>query len=395
MSNIRNVGDLLDHAHDERSRQSFVSAFRKRILMDVATDMKTVYDKKVEPKFVKKHGRKPKDALEVRAAMRREPVFEGWSSMRYNAQIMTWWSVQPAVERQLNELIQAARDARDANPAGGTLELDPNVVIPREVTDLDVHHMPGCFHTEYAADDVAQGAVYHYGTQVFYGGFGKDVKPKGDVAMSIANYLKLAYPDLKPQRILDLGCTAGANTFPYKQVYPDAEVHGIDVGAPVLRFGHAWAEAEGIQMHYHQRNAETPGFPDNHFDIITSSFFFHELAVPTTKRVLKECYRMLKPGGIMLHMELPPTEVTETYYNFVLDWDGFYNNEPHYQKFRNLDFTKTLVGAGFAEDKLEMIRIPNYGSTPREEFTAVAQGDATLKREHGLGRVWFTFGGRK
>jgi len=187
---------------------------------------------------------------------------------------MTWWSVQPAVEREFEELIQVARDAAEANPAGGSLELDPNVVIPREVTDLDVHHMPGCFHTEYAEDDVAQGAVYHYGTQVFYGGFGKDVKPKGDVAASIANYLKLAKPDFKPQWILDLGCTAGANTFPYKEVFPEAEVHGIDVGAPMLRFGHAWAEAEGIPMHYHQRNAETPGFPDNHFDIITSSFFF-------------------------------------------------------------------------------------------------------------------------
>ena len=95
------------------------------------------------------------------------------------------------------------------------------------------------------------------------------MKPKGDVGLSIANYVHLAYPDLKPQRILDIGCTAGANTIPYKQVFPDAEVHGIDVGAPMLRFGHAMAEAEGLQMHYHQRNAETPGFPDNHFDIIT------------------------------------------------------------------------------------------------------------------------------
>jgi hypothetical protein len=85
MSNIRNFGDLLEHAHVERSRQSFVSAFRKRVPMDYADDMKVIYEKKVEPNFIKKHGRKPKDAREVRTAMRREPVFEGWSSMRYNA----------------------------------------------------------------------------------------------------------------------------------------------------------------------------------------------------------------------------------------------------------------------------------------------------------------------
>ncbi len=395
MSNIRNVGELVESSHDERQRRGFVSSFRKQILMGLADDMKTIYEKKVEPKFVKKHGRKPKDAREIRKAMRHEKIFEGWSAMRYNAQIMTWWSVQPGIERQLDELIQAADDAHKANPAGGSLELDPDVVIPREVTDLDVHHMPGCFHTEYTDKDVAQGAVYHYGVQVFYGGFGKDVKPKGDVAASIANYLKLAHPELKPKRILDLGCTTGANTFPYKQVYPDAEVHGIDVGAPVLRFGHAWAEAEGIEMHFHQRNAETPGFPDEHFDIITSSFFFHELSVPATKRVIKECYRMLKPGGIMLHMELPPTNVTDTYYNFLLDWDGFYNNEPHYEKFRNLDFPKMLASCGFEKDKIELIRIPKIGSTPRKEFEAVARGKETLKRDHGLGRVWFTFGGWK
>ena len=79
----------------------------------------------------------------------------------------------------------------------------------------------------------------------------------------------------------------------------------------------------------------------------------------------------------------------------MLDWDGFYNNEPHSEKFRNLNFLKIIQGAGFEEDKIELIRIPNFGSTPRAEFEAVARGDKTLKREHGLGRVWFTFGGWK
>ncbi len=395
MSNIKNVAELVEPTHDEVNRQRFVSVFRKKILMDFAQDMRTVYEQRVEPGFEKKNGRKPKDAREIRKLMLGEPIFEGWSTLRHVAQQMTWWSVQPGIERKLPEMIGAAADARQANPAGGSLELDPDLEIPREVSDLDVHLMPGCFHSEYAKDDVAQGAVYHYGTQVFYGGFGQKVKPKGDVATSIAHYLKLRHPDFAPQRILDMGCTAGANTLPYLEVYPDAELHGIDVGAPVLRFGHAWAEASRQKVHYHQRNAEESGFPDNHFDIVTSSFFFHELSVKSTKKVLAECHRILKPGGLMLHMELPPSEVTDTYYNFYLDWDAFYNNEPHYEAFRALDFKKTIIEAGFQEDKLEMIRIPNFGPTPREEFEAVARGGETSRREHGLGRVWFTFGGWK
>ena len=97
----------------------------------------------------------------------------------------------------------------------------------------------------------------------------------------------------------------------------------------------------------------------------------------------------------MLHMELPPADLTDPYYNFYLDWDAFYNNEPHYEKFRGLDFPKTLAQCGFKEDKQMMVRIPNFASTPPEEFKAVATGEETLRRDHGNGAVWFTFGGWK
>ena len=39
----------------------------------------------------------------------------------------------------------------------------------------------------------------------------------------------------KAKVILDLGCTVGHSTLAWKERYPDAEVHGIDVGAPCVR----------------------------------------------------------------------------------------------------------------------------------------------------------------
>lgn len=394
MSHVKSITDAFELTHDEVNYARFTSVLRKRILMDLSQDMKTVYEERVGPAHEKANGKAP-NGREIRKAMLKEPIFQGWSVLRHTAQQMTWWSVQPGIERQLPEMIDIAKEVAAEHPVGGTLELDDDVVIPREVTDLDVHLMPGCFHTEYTDDDVAQGALYHHGTTVFSGGLPHRRDSKGDVAQSIAHYLPLAYPDFKPKRILDIGCTAGANTLPYLDVFPDAEIHAIDVGAPVLRYGHARAEAEGKKVHFHQMNAETPTFEDNSFDLITSSFFFHEVSVAATKQIVSECYRMLKPGGLMLHMELPPNSEVDDYYEFYLDWDAYYNNEPHYQAFRDMDFPKAIAECGFPKQNYVQVRIPNWRSTDRADFEANAKGSATGRRDHGNGAVWFTFGGWK
>ena len=63
-----------------------------------------------------------------------------------------------------------------------------------------------------------------------------------------------------------------------------------------------------------------------------------------------------------------------------------------YLKFRELDFYKILKKSGFKKEKIEMIRIPNYDTTPESEFCSVAKGNESLRRDHGNGAVWFTFG---
>jgi len=43
------------------------------------------------------------------------------------------------------------------------------------------------------------------------------------------------------------------------------------------------AEQEGIAVHFSQQNAETLDFADGFFDLIVSSFFFHEVPVPSNQ----------------------------------------------------------------------------------------------------------------
>ena len=260
------------------------------------------------------------------------------------------------------------------------------------MTVLDVHLLPGCYQTEHTKDDVAQGAVQVLGGDVFRGGFRHRKGSPGGVGQSIAQYLKQKHPEFQPKRVLDLGCNTGKNLFPYLDLYPEAEAHGIDVGAPLLRFGHAVASHDNYPVHFSQQDAEHLEFEDNSFDLVTSSFFLHELPVKSTKAIFAEARRVLRPGGLMIHMELPPNSEVDAYYGFYLDWDtGPNNNEPFYADFRNQDMVALCKAAGFDEDKYVQVQIPNYGSFGEENFAKFVGGELPAPK-HGNGASWFIFG---
>jgi SAM-dependent methyltransferase len=378
---------------DERARQQFVSQLRRHIMVDLAGGMRDVYAGEVEPRFVKEKGRVPKDPIEVRHAMLPNSYFRAWSALRYTAQEMVWSSVRPMIQRSLPKMVAVARSSAIAKRQLGSLRLNPQLDIPKDMQKMDIHLMPGGFHSEFVADDVGAGAVYHHGTAVFTAGFALRARGRG-VAMSIAKYLQAKRPDFKPQKMLDLGTTTGGNLLPYLEVFPNCEAYGIDVGAPLLRYAHARAESLGQRVHYSQQDAQQTDFADNSFDIVCSSFFLHEHSTAVTHRVFKEALRILKPGGVMVHMELPPDEQTTPYYSFYLNWDAYYNNEPHYASYRAMDLRREVLRGGFKESNFFQLRVPNYGTVSDAEFAAVARGEQPAPA-HGNGASWFIFGAWK
>ena len=377
--------------HDEWSRQNFTSALRKHAAVDLRVLLEHSYKERVEPALARK-GAAPADWRGIERAMEDEEVFRFYSAVRYNSQEMCYQSVQDQIERSLPEMIDIARTAAETNPVGGSLTLDPTLEIPAYVSNRDVHLAPGCFHSEYTSDDVAQGATVFMGGRVFGRGY-PFRRIEGAVAETVSHWLTQAYPDFKPKRLLDMGTTTGRNLFAYNRYFPEMELNGIDVGAPQLRFGYAQSAHMGVPVHFSQQNAEATNFPDGHFDLIVSSFFFHEVSLAGTKRILKECERLLAPGGIIVHMELPPENQVSDYENFYWNWDTANNNEPAYTIFRAQDPYTLLAEAGFDRDESFSITLPNIASFGAEDFARFMQGEIASP-PHGQG-AWYVFGARK
>ncbi len=171
--------------------------------------------------------------------------------------------------------------------------------------------------------------------------------------VTLVNYFKTAYPKLKPLRILDLGCTTGNTTLPFAEAYPDAEVHGVDVGAPCLRYAHARANALGKTIHWSQQNAESLDFPDNHFDIVVSTLLFHETSRNATLNIFKEIARVLKPGGVTAHFDGFKARSYEPIIEFLGLWEVDNNNEKFLLTLKGMDVIGINAANGLANVRFD------------------------------------------
>ena len=196
-------------------------------------------------------------------------------------------------------------------------------------------------------------------------------------------------PEFRPARILDLGCSVGHSTLPYVDAYPQAEVHAIDVAAPMLRYAHARAEAMGKRVHFSQQNAERTNFPDGSFDLVVSHILLHETSAQAVRNVIAECYRLLRRGGLMIHAEVPQYEGMEPYDQFILDWDTYNNNEPFWGYMHDMDLAKLARDAGFEAGNIVQTMAPSAFEEAQARTRLLAGGD------FGGAGAWFLYLARK
>ena len=228
----------------------------------------------------------------------------------------------------------------------GTLELNPEMYIP-EYTRHEIHQQPGGYvGTPFA------GHIYYYATNAFY--FARNIYNDQD-----QNHTQLGQQLPGPthgsvRRVLDLGCGIGQLAVATKERFPEAEVWGLDIAAPMIRYGHMRAVDLGVEVNFTQQLAEDTSFPDNHFDIVTSYLLHHEVTAEASRKILAETYRVLRPGGVYFPIDFytgPRSAATDAYGIFRTWIDHRWNNEVWRMEYGALDFPGEMRKAGFEVDE--------------------------------------------
>ena len=176
-----------------------------------------------------------------------------------------------------------------------------------------------------------------------------------------------------PNKVLDVACGTGRTLKMLQESLPDVSLFGIDLSAPYLRKAKALLSQSSHLPQLIQGNAEAIPFLNNFFDAVVSVFLFHELPPDVRQNAINECYRVMKPGGMLVLCDSiqasDAPEIKVTIENFPK-----YNHEPYYRHYITDDMNLRLTNAGFVDIENEVHFISKYWLARKPEYNRELAG---------------------
>lgn len=356
------INELYRPNHDEASRQEFVGVMKGLANGYLEGVLNQKYTAEYEADYEAKHGHKPQTRDEAAAALADQDLYKLWGSLVYTSQDLMWETCGETIDRQREEFEAAAAALESKANKLGSLKLNRDMILPEPIASLEIHRQPGGYFYEADAQDLTSPLLYLSSVELYRTakGLGSGAET-GEPGMGrfMVNGFKTKFGDKQPKRILDLGCGIGTETMALHEAFPDAEIHGLDLSGPLLRFAHVWAEGQGAGIHYRQANAQDTDYPEGHFDLVVSHIMFHETWSDILPGIMAEVQRILAPGGAFINGDVPyqPSQIP-LYRQALNGWQVDYNGEPFWNGFADTDVTQAMIAAGFSEDAVFADYVP-------------------------------------
>jgi ubiquinone/menaquinone biosynthesis C-methylase UbiE len=126
-------------------------------------------------------------------------------------------------------------------------------------------------------------------------------------------------------RMLDIGCGSVGWALDVAHRYPEKKISGIDSSNMVLAYANEQKKLQGLEnIHFEKMNARQKlGFADGSFDLVNMHGAAAYVPRDAWPGLLRECYRVTQPGGIVRVTEadrigLTNSEAFEQYHLYYM-----------------------------------------------------------------------------
>jgi ubiquinone/menaquinone biosynthesis C-methylase UbiE len=147
--------------------------------------------------------------------------------------------------------------------------------------------------------------------------------------------------------ILDIGCSIGVSSEFLAKTFPRSNVTGLDLSPYFLSVASYRAQRQSNRIQYIHANAEAIPFDNDSISIITVNFMFHEVPNYARESIFQEIYRVLKPYGLLIILDLDPDRISSHLsLNPFRKW-AFEITEPHISDYYQHRVIDTFYSTGF------------------------------------------------
>ncbi len=107
--------------------------------------------------------------------------------------------------------------------------------------------------------------------------------------------------------VLDIGCGTGDLTLAARsRVGPTGRVYGVDASPEMIAVAQRKAAKRHQEVEFRLEPVERLTNPDNSLDVVLSSLMIHHLPGDLKREACAQVYRVLKPGGRFLIVDIAP-----------------------------------------------------------------------------------------
>lgn len=151
----------------------------------------------------------------------------------------------------------------------------------------------------------------------------------------------------KRARVLDIACGTGSFLRQLRAAMPQVSLVGIDLSPHYI----AWAHRKVAGLYdigLVAENAEQLSFDDDAFDHAVSIFLFHELPKDARRRVAREAFRVIAPGGLFVVSDsIQTSDELAQGFPTHLEWFPAQYHEPYYRSYVRDELGAMLQEVGF------------------------------------------------
>lgn len=192
--------------------------------------------------------------------------------------------------------------------------------------------------------------LYDVGVELLFGGTADVMRRM--VIPPITRYLReVGRADGRGVRALDVACGTGRTLAQLHVAHPEVKLAGLDLSPfYVQEARERLAAVPDVTLV--AENAESMPWKDGWFDVVTSTYLFHELPRNARRNVMREMLRVLAPGGLLvIEDSAQPVESPEVAFflqRFPMDF-----HEPFYRDYLADDLAGALGEVGFEVREVE------------------------------------------